>query len=193
MFHDRLKALRLKAGLSQKQVADFLKVTPQSVSKWEKGEALPSIDYLPGLAQCLNCDINAFFAKDEGKPIDYHVAVALFEVQAGVLEETKQFEEMAALMSENMDLVETATEVCNKLLTYKTVNLRCIRGILGCGEAEARTFLGYLERCEMVEKLDVDDIYYVNRDATEGFMILLKIQKHLYDVKTELEQKQAES
>lgn len=191
MFHDRLKALRLKAGLSQKQVADFLKVTPQSVSKWEKGEALPSIDYLPGLTQCLNCDINAFFEKEEEKTIDFHVVAALFEVQVGVLEETKQFEEMAALMSENMDLVETATEVCNKLLTYKTVNLRCIRGILGCGEAEARTFLGYLERCEMVEKLDVDDIYYVNRDATEGFVILLKMQKHLYDIKTDQEQKQA--
>ena len=131
------------------------------------------------------------FSKRRKKTIDFHVVAALFEVQVGVLEETKQFEEMAALMSENMDLVETATEVCNKLLTYKTVNLRCIRGILGCSEAEARTFLGYLERCEMVEKLDVDDIYYVNRDATEGFVILLKMQKRLYDIKTDQEQKQA--
>ncbi len=78
MFNNNLKALRLKSGLSQKQVADFLNVTPQSVSKWEKGEALPSIDYLPRLAECLNCDFNAFFAKEETM-MDYHVAVALFE------------------------------------------------------------------------------------------------------------------
>ena len=51
MFNHNLKALRLKSGLSQKQVADFLSVTPQSVSKWEKGEALPSIDFLPKLAE----------------------------------------------------------------------------------------------------------------------------------------------
>jgi hypothetical protein len=31
--------------------------------------------------------------------------------------------------------------------------------------------LGYLERCEMVEKLDVEDLYYVIKDAVEGFAI----------------------
>lgn len=65
MFSNNLKALRLKSGLSQKQVADFLCVTPQSVSKWENGDSLPSIDFLPKLAECLDCDINAFFEKEE--------------------------------------------------------------------------------------------------------------------------------
>ena len=61
MFNKNLKNIRLQQGLSQKQVADYLLVSPQSVSEWEKGEALPSIEYLPKLAECLNCDINAFF------------------------------------------------------------------------------------------------------------------------------------
>ena len=193
MFNDNLKALRLKRGLSQKRVADFLNVTPQSVSKWEKGEALPSIDYLPGLAQCLNCDINAFFAKEEETLIDYRVAAALFEVQAGVVNDTKQFEELTALMSENIGVVETAITVCNNLMAYKTVNSRSIREMFGCSEAEARAFLGHLERCEMVEKLDVDDFYYVIKDAVDGFVLLLKMQKRVYDVMAELEQKHATS
>lgn len=190
MFNNNLKVLRLKCGLSQKQVADFLNVTPQSVSKWEKGEALPSIEYLPRLAQCLNCDINAFFTKEEEKLIDYRAIADLFEMQVDILDETKQFEELTALMSENIGVVEMATVVCNNLLAYKTVNVRCIRGMLDCSEAEARVFLRYLERCEMVEKLDVDDFYYVIKDAVEGFVILLKMQKRVYDVITELEQKQ---
>lgn len=61
--------------------------------------------------------------------------------------------------------------------------------MINCIEAEARVFLGYLERCEMVERLDVDDFYYVIKDAVEGFVILLKMQKRLYDVKNELEGK----
>lgn len=61
MFNINLKRIRLEQELSQKQIADFLTVSPQSVSKWEKGEALPSIDFLPKLAECLNCDVNAFF------------------------------------------------------------------------------------------------------------------------------------
>lgn len=193
MINNNLKALRMKCGLSQKQVADFLNVTPQSVSKWENGEALPSINYLPSLAQCLNCDINAFFAEEEEMLIDYQAAVTLFEVQAGILNDTKQFEELTALMSENIDVVEMAIVVCNNLMAYKTVNVRYIRGMLDCSEAEARAFLGQLERCEMVEKLDVDDFYYVAKDAVEGFVILLKMQKHVYDVITELEQKHATS
>jgi hypothetical protein len=92
-------------------------------------------------------------------------------------------------MAENVDIVETAIAVCNDLMAHKTINVRCIRGMFNCSEAEARTFLGHLERCEMVEKLDVEDFYYVIKDAVEGFVILLKIQKQLYDVKNELEGK----
>lgn len=189
MFNQNLKALRLKSGLSQKQIADFLSVTPQSVSKWEKGEALPSIDFLPKLAECLDCDINVFFAPDEQVLMDYMTAAALFEVQTGILNETKQFEDFDALIAKNADIVETAIVVCNELMAHKTINVRCIRGIFNCSEAEAKTFLGYLERCEMVEKLDVKDFYYVSKDAVEGFILVLKIQKQLYNMKTDVEKK----
>ncbi len=187
MFNHNLKALRLKSGLSQKQVADFLSVTPQSVSKWEKGEALPSIDFLPKLAECLGCDINAFFAQEEKTLIDYSVAAPIFEIQADILTDTKQFEDFAALVSDNVAAIETAIAVCNDLMAHKAVNVRCIRGMLNCSEAEARTFLGYLERCEMVEKLDVDDFYYVIKDAVEGMVWLLKVQKELYNIKIKKE------
>lgn len=122
MFNHNLKALRLKSRLSQKQVADFLSVTPQSVSKWEKGEALPSIDFLPKLAECLDCDINAFFAEEEQILIDYSAAAPIFEIQAGILIDTKQFEDFAALVSEDVGVVETAIAICNDLMAHKAVN-----------------------------------------------------------------------
>ena len=49
MFHERLKAIRIKCEKTQKDLADYLNISPQSVSKWEKGEALPSLEYLPNL------------------------------------------------------------------------------------------------------------------------------------------------
>lgn len=61
MFHIRLKEMRLAAKKTQKELADYLNLTPQSVSKWEKGEVLPSLEYLPKLAEFFHCDINAFF------------------------------------------------------------------------------------------------------------------------------------
>lgn len=54
MFSD----FRKKANLSQKQLADKLHVTQQSVSQWEKGLREPSIEMLKKLAEIFNCTID---------------------------------------------------------------------------------------------------------------------------------------
>ena len=41
---EKITGLRVKAGLSQEQLAEQLDVSRQSVSKWEMGQALPQID-----------------------------------------------------------------------------------------------------------------------------------------------------
>ena len=97
---------------------------------------------------------------------------------------------MDALSVQKRNKRSEAIAICNDWMTHKTINVRCIRGMFNCSEAEARTFLCYLERCEMVEKLDVEDFYYVIKDAVEGFVVLLKVQKRVFDVKAELEKKQ---
>ena len=191
MFHNNLKAQRLNCGLSQRQVADFLCVSPQSVSKWEKGESLPSIEFLPRLAECFNSDINSFFVKGEIKTDYCGIIFTLFEVMTDVLDETKQFEVVTELISENMEAVDTAVTVCNDLLEHKTVNVRSIREMLNCNDTKARTFLGYLERCEMIERLDVADFYYVIKDAVEGFILLLKMRKQVCEVINKLEKNNA--
>ena len=61
MFNERFKTIRQASGKTQKELADFLNISPQSVSKWEKGEALPSIEYLPLMARFFGCSINVFF------------------------------------------------------------------------------------------------------------------------------------
>lgn len=38
-----LKALRVNAGLDQKTAADILGVTPETLSKWERGITFPNV------------------------------------------------------------------------------------------------------------------------------------------------------
>ena len=45
-----LKKYRLQKELTQEDVADYLGITAQSVSKWERGESYPDITLLPALA-----------------------------------------------------------------------------------------------------------------------------------------------
>lgn len=45
---------RKRCGLKQKDLAEMLHVTYQSVSRWELGISLPSVDLLYGLSACIN-------------------------------------------------------------------------------------------------------------------------------------------
>ena len=49
---------RKKIGLSQKELADKLHVSQQSISQWEKGLREPSIEMLKKLAEIFNCTID---------------------------------------------------------------------------------------------------------------------------------------
>ena len=55
MFYlsENLKKYRLLKKLTQEDVAEYLGITSQSVSKWERGESYPDITFLPALANIL--------------------------------------------------------------------------------------------------------------------------------------------
>ena len=44
---DKIKEHRTKCGMTQAQLAEALGVTPQAVSKWEKGTGCPDDEYKP--------------------------------------------------------------------------------------------------------------------------------------------------
>ncbi len=57
----RIKQLRFKAGLTQEQLANKLKIGAQSVSKWENAAAMPDITMLPLLAEVFGVSIDDLF------------------------------------------------------------------------------------------------------------------------------------
>ncbi|MDU4959230.1 MAG: helix-turn-helix domain-containing protein [Sporomusaceae bacterium] len=58
MVGRRIAALRREKGYTQENVSTVLKVTPQAVSKWEQGHALPDALLLPSLARLLGVSID---------------------------------------------------------------------------------------------------------------------------------------
>ena len=57
----KIRQLRLKAGLTQEQLAEHMGVVPQSVSKWETGAAMPDITLLPLIAETFGVTIDDLF------------------------------------------------------------------------------------------------------------------------------------
>ena len=55
---DRLKQLRLDAGLSQKQVAESLNISKPILSQYESNQRTPSVDKLIRLSRFYNTSID---------------------------------------------------------------------------------------------------------------------------------------
>lgn len=59
---NQIKILRTRKGVTQEALAETLKVTPQAVSKWERGAATPDISLLPDLSAYFGVTIDVLFA-----------------------------------------------------------------------------------------------------------------------------------
>lgn len=55
---ENLKKYRILKNLTQEDIAEYLGITPQSVSKWERGLGCPDISLLAGLSNVFNVDLS---------------------------------------------------------------------------------------------------------------------------------------
>lgn len=62
---ENLRAFRKKLDRTQEEVAAAVGVTPQSVSKWERGETLPDVSLLPALANYFRTSIDALIGMEK--------------------------------------------------------------------------------------------------------------------------------
>lgn len=172
MFNENLKNIRLKQGLSQKKVADYLDISPQSVSKWEKGESLPSVLFLPQLAECLDCEINDFFKQEEKKYNLKSLEQYFLIINELADSELKDYDKVVMLFEENPSFETVFKAMGEEVKKHKLIKNKTLQSILGCSEDEAAKFINYFLDFEWIELLDSDE-YYVLKSNVDGTMILL--------------------
>ncbi len=63
-YNLRLRELRERRGLSQRQVAKSLNVSPGAVARWESGDNKPTMDNLLALATLLDCSTDMLLNRD---------------------------------------------------------------------------------------------------------------------------------
>ena len=57
-LRDKLIVLRDKAGISQMTLAEQLGVSRQAISRWESGDAVPTMDKLKSLSKIYNVSLD---------------------------------------------------------------------------------------------------------------------------------------
>lgn len=63
--HSRIVTARETRGMSQIDLASKLDITSQQLSKWERGEVVPSVNKLADIANAIECPV-AFFYVESG-------------------------------------------------------------------------------------------------------------------------------
>lgn len=67
---ENIRAFRLAQGLSQGELAEMLHISPQSVSKWERGGSVPDIDNLCALSEIFQVSLDVLLNREkEGKKV----------------------------------------------------------------------------------------------------------------------------
>lgn len=63
----RIAFFRKEKGITQKELADFLHISYQAVSKWEQGKSLPTVEMLHEISLLLNVTVDVLLDEDEWK------------------------------------------------------------------------------------------------------------------------------
>ncbi|MCL2170893.1 MAG: helix-turn-helix domain-containing protein [Defluviitaleaceae bacterium] len=72
---ENLKALRKNRGWTQEEMAETIGVSPQSISKWERGDTHPDIALLPALANLFRVSIDAIIGMDKINETEARAAI----------------------------------------------------------------------------------------------------------------------
>ena len=65
---EKIKQLRSETGLSQKELAKLLQVSPSIISSYETGERTPSVEVLISLATLYQCSTDYLLGRDTKQP-----------------------------------------------------------------------------------------------------------------------------
>lgn len=104
MFNERLRALRIKAGLSQNEIAKKIFISQPAYAKYELGTATPNPDTLSLLANILQVSVDYLLGNSTASTRDGYIRIpVLGRVAAGIpidaIEEVIDWEDISADMA----------------------------------------------------------------------------------------------
>jgi len=170
-FSTNLQALRKKKGVTQEQLATYLGVSPQAVSKWENG-SYPEGDLLPKISEYFEVSISYLYGQEtEKKSFEQTILEELYKLHE------KESKEGPCLHNEYFDKLLDIVW-CGQIACWKNNKYYYKRGIPEEGVRTASVIsddagFGYFN-------LNLEKQYYaLVKEPEDGFSSHLKLTEGL--------------
>ena len=170
-FSTNLQTLRKKKGVTQEQLASYLGVSPQAVSKWENG-SYPEGDLLPKISEYFEVSISYLYGQEsEKKSFEQMVLDELYmlnekESQTGGCNHKDYFEKL-------LDIVWAGQIACWKNNKYYYKRGVPEKGVRTASVISDDAGFGYFN-------LNVEKQYYaLVKEPEDGFMSNIKLSEEL--------------
>lgn len=89
----KIRQARVEAALSQKELADALKLSDRTISAYEQGRALPPLDTLQTISNLTHKSINYFLDEDIETQTDFDLQVKIKKIEIELLQIKKALRE----------------------------------------------------------------------------------------------------
>lgn len=119
---DTISKMRQNKNMTQEEFASRLGVTPQAVSRWERGSSLPDLSLIKGICQVLSISANALLEiENDNKVIENNDASMEKEIRSNLFAEPLVLEFGSALIPCVVEGLETDyLNQCRKELVKET-------------------------------------------------------------------------
>ncbi len=108
-----LKELRRKKGVTQEALADYLTISPQAVSKWERDESLPELEYVVRMAAYFGVSVDDFLGVGE---IRKRERIAEYESESEKYDRTGEAEKRVEVWRRAVDEFPNDLECLTRLM-----------------------------------------------------------------------------
>lgn len=156
MIKEQFRNFREEKGLTQNEVAEWLNISPQSVSKWERGEALPSIEYLPKIAKLFDCSIGDLFCEETELPlsnnIDLHTRHKFYVILEKVYLEEEDNKVLQDYVREHVEIFDNMKKIVKYISTQKSISISNLQRKFNIGYARAGSIIDCLENLKIISQ-----------------------------------------
>ncbi len=130
-----IRRLRDDRGITQEALAKALNVTPQTISKWERGTSMPDVGMLPKIAVYFGVTIDQLFAMDPEQQLE-RIENRIYSHGLFDEAEERQLEKQLNDLSSQPDLEGRAQIMLTKLYNHQAEQYRSLAVQHGIQAAE---------------------------------------------------------